>query len=322
MASPPIVLPEAYRPKAVPAGGVAGVCADIGGSFIKASRLAADGALQPEIRVPTPAADWPGFCEALGALCAGLPAGVPLSLSIAGVFDPRSGIAKVANIPCIDGRRLGADLEAALGRPVAIANDADCFVLAEALLGAGAGHPVVFGVILGTGVGGGLVAGGRIVEGAGGVAGEWGHGPVIRPAAPGAPPAPAFACGCGQTGCIDTVGSARGLERLDLFLHGEARDSRVIVESWQAGEATAGAVVALWLDLLSGPLAMIVNATGASAVPVAGGLANSAELLALLDGAVRRGILRRMDQPLVTATQLGPNAGLLGAALRLGSTAG
>lgn len=291
------------------------LCADIGGSFIKFARSDAAGGLYAERRVPTAGGDWRAFAGSLAALCNGTAADVPLALSIAGVVDPASAIATVANIPAIHGRRLGPDLEAALGRPVRVANDADCFVLAEARRGAGAKARVVFGVILGSGVGGGLVVDGRIVQGAGGFSGEWGHGPVIgRRMVEGRVLEP-FPCGCGQVGCLDTIGSARGLERIDGFLNGSPRSSIAVVEGWQAGERGASLAVETWLDLVAGPLGLVVNLTGAGAVPVAGGLSNSAALVAALDEAVRRRILRREDAPLVVPSKLGPDAGLIGAAL-------
>lgn len=163
-------------------------------------------------RRPTPRDDFAAFVETLRGIIAETgeqPNGI--ALSIAGVVDPDTQRLICANIPCIHERTLGADLEAELGLPVLIANDADCFAMAEAGLGAGRGHRIVFGAILGTGVGGGLVADGRLVNEAGGFAGEWGHGPIIASAA-GDPPVaiPAYACGCGQKGCVDTVGGARG----------------------------------------------------------------------------------------------------------------
>jgi N-acetylglucosamine kinase len=142
-----------------------------------------------------------------------------------------------------------------------------------------------------------------LVTGAGGYAGEWGHGPVIQ--------SPAFACGCGQTGCVDTIGGARGLERLHHHLTGETATSVEILHRWHAGEA---ATVDLWLDLVSGPLAMVVNVIGADIVPVGGGLANDARLIAALDVAVRARILRVMDRPLVVVAQVSVDAGLVGAA--------
>ncbi len=291
------------------------LCADIGGSFIKFAAVDEAGALRDERRVATATGDWPAFAASLAELCGAAPASVPLCLSIAGVADPESGIATVANIPCVSGRRLGTELSAALGRPVRVANDADCFVLAEAQRGAAQGARIVFGIILGSGVGGGLVVDGRIVEGAGGVSGEWGHGPVMGRRLVGTRALEPFACGCGQAGCLDAVGSARGLERLDAFLNGAPRTSLAIVDAWNEGERGAGEAVELYLDLVSGPLAMVVNLTGASAVPVAGGLSNSERLVAALDAAVRARILRRTAEPLVVRSVLGADAGLIGASL-------
>ncbi len=211
-------------------------CFDIGGSTIKAALARSASDIEILGTTPTPLHDFDAFAGAISAAIAArdLPAGAPVALSITGVVDPASDAIKVANIPCIDGRRLGPDLAGWLGRPVTVANDADCFALAEAVEGAGAGHRVVFGAILGTGVGGGLVIDGRLLQGAGGFAGEWGHGPIAATRA-GTPPieVPRLPCGCGQTGCVDTVGGARGLERLDRHINGLARTSREIVEAWE-----------------------------------------------------------------------------------------
>lgn len=286
------------------------LCFDIGGSRIKAA-LAVDGALQPLGESATPAGDFDAFVAALAAFLR--PEVRAVSISVAGVVDPATGRAKVANIPCLDGRAVAADLAAALAVPVRVLNDADCFALAEARRGAGRGHASVFGIILGTGVGGGLVLAGRLVLGAGGYAGEWGHGPVVQH--------PALACGCGQLGCLDTVGGARGLERLALALEGASMTSEAIVQGWREGDPVAARVVAAWLALVSGQLAMLVNMLGVTSVPVGGGLAHATDLIAALDVAVRAGILRRTEAPLVVPAILGPDAGLIGAA-EAGSGAG
>jgi N-acetylglucosamine kinase len=267
---------------------------DIGGSRIKAAR---GGVVLGE--VATPLADFGAFVAALRGFVAGGERGV--AVSIAGVVDAVTGRNTVANIPCLDGRMVAAELQVALCLPVLMLNDADCFALAEMSAGAGRGHRNVFAVILGSGVGGGLVMGGRVVPGAG----EWGHGPVIRD--------PSFACGCGQTGCLDTVGSARGLERLHLSLTGEVLGSVEILAQWVGGGRMAA--VDLWLDLVSAQLAMVVNVVGCTVVPVGGGLANVRPLIAALDVAVRGRILRRTAGALVVPAEVSADAGLIGAAV-------
>ncbi len=164
-------------------------CLDIGGSAIKAAVARSATAIEALARVRTPTEDFDGFVEAVRAMLAYSPAeaGSTVAIAITGVIDPKSGRMKCANIPCIDGRDLARELQMNLGRPVVIGNDADCFALAEAMAGAGRGHEIVFGAILGTGVGGGLVIGGKIITGPGGYAGEWGHAPVAATQA-GQPP--------------------------------------------------------------------------------------------------------------------------------------
>jgi N-acetylglucosamine kinase len=277
---------------------------DIGGSRIKAAIW--DGALRPLGEVATPSGDMAAFTQAIAGFVTGGESGI--AISIAGVVDPATGVGKVANIPAIDGLALAPALEAATGLRVLVLNDADCFALAEAMRGAGRGHRTVFGVILGSGVGGGLVSGGRVVTGAGGYAGEWGHGPVIRGEF-------AFQCGCGQVGCVDTVGSARGLERLHRKRTAELLGSEAIIAGWMAGEAEAGETMSLWRDLVAGPLSMVVNVIGADVVPVGGGLSRAPGLVAYLDEAVRVRILRRTKAPLLVAAECGADAGILGAAM-------
>lgn len=294
------------------------ICFDIGGSGIKAALAASPSELTLLGRVPTPLEDFRAFVAAIRDLADGTaaPADAPIAISITGVVDPADGIITCANIPCIDGRQLAAELSARLGRPVFVANDADCFALAEAIEGAGRGHRIVFGAILGTGVGGGIVIDGRIVNGAGGFAGEWGHGPVAATSA-GNPPVeiPRFPCGCGQAGCVDTVGAARGMERLHKHLHGIDLPSTAIVEAWRNGDARAARTIEVQVDLLAGPLALVINVVGASIVPVGGGLGKVPELIALLDIAVRKRILRRLSEPLVVPSRLTVEPGLVGAAI-------
>jgi N-acetylglucosamine kinase len=277
---------------------------DIGGSRIKAARY--DGTLVPLGEMPTPASDFEAFVATLARFRRPRLKGI--AISIAGVVDPASGLGTVANIPCIDGLVLAPALEDRLGLPVLVLNDADCFAMAEAKAGAGRGHETVFGIILGTGVGGGLVIDGRVVQGAGGFAGEWGHGPVLHGDL-------ALPCGCGQFGCLDTIGGARGLERLHRLLTSESATSETIVTRWNARDAAAAATMETWRSLLAGPLAMVLNVTGATAVPVGGGLSRATGLVEFLDQAVRSCALRKSPDPVCVPAQCGADAGLLGAAL-------
>jgi N-acetylglucosamine kinase len=295
-------------------------CADVGGSFVTLALVDGIGAISSRQRVATPADDWDTFLNVFRSFAAthsaGLGAQSPLSIALSGLVDPSSGIVTSANVRCVNGRRLAMDLETALARPVVVTNDADCFVLAEARLGAGRGHARVFGLILGTGVGGGLVHDGRLLTGAGGVSGEWGHGPIVTRSRSDPAATPFFRCGCGQWGCLDTVGAARGMERLHAWLHGETVHSREITAEWQAGEARAAATVDLYLELLSGPLATILNTCAADIAPVGGGLSNCEPLVRELDLQVRRRMLAIPPAPLLTRASLGADAGVLGAALR------
>lgn len=288
------------------------LCADVGGSFVDIAAFDDSGAIRWRRKVATPVDDWAAFVGVFADALA-VVACDRVSIATAGLVDPGSGVVTSANIGCIDGRALADELAAALARPVGAVNDADAFVLAEAARGVAVGHERVFGIILGTGVGGGLVERGRIVGGAGGIGGEWGHGQVVHDSrtAPGANPV--FACGCGLVGCLDTIGSARGLERLHRFLHGVDADSVVIARAAEAGEAQAAATVDYWCDLLGGPLAMVLHAVSATIAPVGGGLANATALIAALDARVRANLLVPAAAAVVVPGRLGEDAGLIGA---------
>jgi N-acetylglucosamine kinase len=293
------------------------ICFDIGGSAIKGAIAHTVDRIEPLGRRVTPLDDFGAFVGTLRDVIA--QAGEKpdrIAISITGVIDPETQAIKCANIPCIDGRKLSADLSDILGLPVLVANDADCFALAEAGAGAGRGHRIVLGVILGTGVGGGLVVDGRLINEDGGFAGEWGHGPAVASVA-GTPPVaiPAFDCGCGQRGCVDTIGGARGMERLHQTLHGKTLTSEEITTLWQAADAEAARTIEALVDLVGSPLALTVNITGATIVPVGGGLANVTPLIAQIDKAVRARILRKFERPLVVPGECRIEPGLIGAAI-------
>ncbi|MXU66734.1 ROK family protein [Oceanomicrobium pacificus] len=290
-------------------------CLDIGGTFIRFGQPEPDGRVPEAGRCPTPVSDFKDFAAALSGI-AKTTGATALSVSLAGVYDSRTGLARVANIPCLDGRHVARDLEAALGLPVRITNDADCFALAEAHLGAGRGKPVTFGIILGSGVGGGVVVNGALLQGFGGISGEWGHGPAIDPTAGGlAPGLPALPCGCGQTGCLDAHGSARGMEKLHLALHGATCDSTEITAAWHAGDEGAARTIDIYTEIVARALSVIVNTLGPDAVPCSGGLSGDARLVAEIDRKLRGRVLATYAAPLVTVGQHAANGGLVGAAI-------
>lgn len=289
-------------------------CFDIGGSFIRHGTLHPDGLVREEGRRATPRDSWPDFATALEE-AAGLGAS-PIAISLAGAYDTRTGIADVANIPCLHKRTVEQDLRTALKRPVAIINDANAFALAEAVDGTGYGKPVVFGIILGSGVGGGLVVNGHLVTGYGGIAGEWGHGPVIDPAAGGRfAGLTAYACGCGLTGCVDATCSARGMERLHGDLCGQSCSSRAITAAWHECDAAATRTVDTYTTLLSRALSILVNTLGPDIIPVSGGLSNDGKLIDLIDRKTRDLVLASYDRPLVVKGRFAENGGLQGAGL-------
>ena len=302
-------------------------CFDIGGSFIKFGASTGDG-LVPELgRVKTPGDDYEAFVEALRSSIAKMPGTAELvAISIAGFIDTETKKAVIANIPCINGRQLNPDLDERLGCPVMFINDADCFALAESGHGVGKGKPNVFAIILGSGLGGGLVIDGRLVVGHGGIAGEWGHSPIVDRTAGGLleTPLPDFTCGCGRHGCLDLFGGARGMERIHKALSGEALSSDAIVRAWRDGVAAAELTISVYVENIARALNLIVNTIGVDSVPVGGGLASAPDLIARIDKRVRDLALAHFAEPLVVPGTRASDGGLVGAALaghqRMGAT--
>ncbi|WP_270934210.1 ROK family protein, partial [Falsiroseomonas oryzae] len=212
---------------------------DLGGTKIEVVALDATGAVRLRRRVATPG-DYAGTIAAIGELVEGAEAELggrgSLGVGIPGSENPATRLIRGANSTFLNGRPLGADLEARLGRPVRLSNDANCLAMSEAADGAGAGHGTVFAVILGTGVGGGVVVGGRLLEGRNRVAGEWGHTPL-----PWMTPAehPGPACWCGQRGCVETFLCGPALAA-DCDGAG-ARDASALPARAAAGDARAQA---------------------------------------------------------------------------------
>lgn len=246
---------------------------DLGGSKIAGAAVDGVGAVRIRQRVPTPAGDYRGTIAAIIDMIAALEQeiGSPASVGIGmpGAISPATGLVKNANSTCLNGRPLQQDLETALARPVRLANDANCFALSEATDGAAAGFRTVFGVILGTGVGGGIAIGRRILVGANAIAGEWGHNPLPWPL-PEELPGPA--CYCGRSGCIETFLSGPGMAADHRRHSGQDLDPARIADGAESDAADCGATLARYIDRLARGLAMVINLIDPDAIVLGGGL--------------------------------------------------
>jgi len=251
---------------------------DLGGTKIEAIALDSDGQERFRQRVPTPRGDYAGTIDAVASLVAHAEAVVGSStvgLGMPGVVSPASGLVKNANSTWLNGRPLSEDLAARLQRPVRLANDANCFALSEAIDGAAAGKPVVFGVILGTGVGGGLVVGGQVVTGANAIAGEWGHNALPWPSSEELPGPP---CYCGRSGCIETFLSGPGLARDHEARTGTRLEPAAIISGAGNGDRAAAETIAVYERRLARGLASIINVFDPDAIVLGGGLSNMGRL--------------------------------------------
>jgi fructokinase len=248
---------------------------DLGGTKIEGVLLDESGRLMRSLRTATPQHDYDATLEAIVVAVERLERdlGGPFNVGVGtpGAISPASGLIKNANSVWLNGRPLAGDLEQRLQRPVRLANDADCFALSEATDGSGSGASTVFGVILGTGVGGGIVCGGRIVGGPNAIAGEWGHNPLPWPDDgewPGPP------CYCGKTGCIETFLSGPGLARDHLERTSANLPAEEITQLAAKGDAEAGKTLARYEERLSRALAMVINVLDPHVIVLGGGLSN------------------------------------------------
>jgi predicted NBD/HSP70 family sugar kinase len=252
---------------------------DLGGTKMEVVALDEEGRELLRRRAATPRNDYAGTIEAVAGLVreAETELGTRGSVGIGtpGAISTVSGNLKNSNSTWLNDQPLKRDLERALGREIRIANDANCFVLSEAVDGAGAGVDVVFGVILGTGVGGGIVVRHHVLTGANAIAGEWGHNPL--PFARG-DDHPAPACYCGQHGCIETYLSGPGMARDHLWHAGERLDPPAIVAGAAAGSAACDATLARYEDRLARALSHVINLLDPDVIVLGGGMSNIARL--------------------------------------------
>ena len=246
---------------------------DLGGTKIAAAALDRHGTVEVEMRATTPAGDYAGTIDAVRRLVAEIEAGLGrrcmVGIGIPGSLSPTTGLIRNANSTWLNGRRFDRDLTAALERPLRFANDANCFALSEAIDGAASGTASVFGVILGTGVGGGIVIGGKLLTGANAIAGEWGHSPLPWPGDAERPGPP---CYCGKNGCIETFLSGPGLALDHRRATGEAVDAAAIAARAASGDAAATASLERYEDRLARGLATVINLLDPEAIVLGGGL--------------------------------------------------
>ena len=240
---------------------------DLGGTKIEA--LALDGAGREVFRkrIPTPRGDYAATIAAVSSLVKEIGEG-SVGVGIPGAASQVTGLVKNANSTWLIGKPLKEDLEHALGRPVRLENDANCFALSEAVDGAGEGAGVVFGVILGTGVGGGIVVDGKVLVGANAIAGEWGHNPLPAPTAADLPHP---GCYCGRTGCIETYLSGPGLARDHEKTTGKRLAPEEVV-------SLQGATLERYVERLARALASVINVLDPDVVVLGGGMSNVARL--------------------------------------------
>ncbi len=295
---------------------------DLGGTKIEIAALGPAGEMLLRRRVPTPAGQYRETLEAIAALVAQVEAELgrarSVGVGIPGAPSRATGAIKNANSTVLIGRPLQADLEALLGRTIRIANDANCLAISESLDGAAAGLGVVFGVILGTGVGGGIAVRGQALEGRNAIAGEWGHVPLPWPRDDERPGPP---CYCGRRGCIETFLSGPSLARSYREASGRTAAPREIAAAARAGDAVAAGVMDRYEDRLARGLACVVDVLDPDAVVFGGGLSNIERLYRnvppLLAGYA---FSDRLETPLLRARH-GDSSGVRGAAMLWPETA-
>ncbi len=300
---------------------------DLGGTKIAAVVLDDRGDVVHRNRVPTPVGDYHAIVAELARLVrAGereVGAGVTVGVGVPGAIDKRTGRIKGANAVALNERPLEVDLTAALGRPVCVANDADCFALSEASDGAGAGDRVVFGAILGTGAGGGIVVDGVLLGGPNAITGEWGHIPLPWPRADELPGPPCF---CGRFGCVEMFVAGPALERDHAESGGGNRVGVVVTAARIAAEAAAGdtaaqAALVRHADRLARSLAAVINVLDPDCVVLGGGVSNLTHLYDTVPHLWDRYVFSDTVSTRLVPALHGDDSGVRGAAW-LGATAG
>jgi fructokinase len=288
---------------------------DLGGSKIAGTLLSADGRPLAQHRRAAPRGGYAATLRAVADVVHHLERQSggqgTVGIGIPGSLSPKTALVQNANSTWLNGRPFGRDLEAALGRPVRVANDANCFALSEAVDGAGAGSPNVFGVILGTGCGGGLGIKGRLLDGPRGIAGEWGHNPLPWAHAE---EHPGPLCWCGRMGCMETWVSGPALAAEHQRATGERLAVEAIAAAAANGERAAQTTLERHAGRLGRGLAGVINVFDPSVIVLGGGLSKLQHLYRVLPALIRPHILGESDEVAVRPPAWGDTSGVRGAA--------
>lgn len=288
---------------------------DLGGTKIEAIALDPFGAVLARRRIPTPSHDYDAILRAIGALVHDIELETNRRASVGvgapGALSPRTGLIKNSNTTGLNGKPLDRDLARLLARPVRLENDANCFALSEAVDGAAKGVAVVFGVILGTGVGGGLIMDGKVVAGRNRIAGEWGHNPLpwMKPEEyPGRP------CYCGHDGCVETFLSGGGLAFEFHTRSGETLNGPDIAARADAGDAIALESIKAYQERLARALAGVVNLLDPDVIVLGGGVSNVARIYEGLEKLVEQHAFTDVLDTKILQNLHGDSGGVRGAA--------
>jgi fructokinase len=287
---------------------------DLGGTKIEIVALDARGEECFRKRIATPRGDYRATVAAIAALVHDAEAAVgpaTVGIGMPGTISPATGLVKNANSTWLNGQPLARDIVRALDRDVQLANDANCFALSEAVDGAAAGQPIVFGVIIGTGTGGAIVADGRVLVGANAIGGEWGHNPMPWP---GPDEWPGPLCYCGRTGCIETFLSGPGMSRDHASRTGEDLDAMTIAARAQAGDAAADVTLQRYEQRMGRALASIINVVDPHVVVLGGGLSNIPRLYERVPALWRPYVFSDRVVTTLRRARFGDSSGVRGAA--------
>jgi fructokinase len=288
---------------------------DVGGSKIEGILVGPGATELARYRVATPRNDYPAtiasIVDLIARLMQGSPADVKIGIAIPGSISPLTGLMQNANSTWLNGRPFDRDLEVALATPVRLANDANCFALSEAFDGAAENARIVFGAILGTGCGGGLVVNGRLLDGPRGIAGEWGHNPLPW-ATSDEHPGPH--CWCGRNGCLETWISGPGMAADHARLTGETHTAIQIAARAKRGNGAARATLSRHADRLARGLAHVVNIIDPDVMVLGGGLSGLSHLYERLPRLMGPHIFADRGSVVIKAPKWGDASGARGAA--------